>query len=262
MKIDLFQSCGYCWVFQICWHIECNTLTASSFQIWNSSTGILSPPLALFIVMLPKDHCLYIPGCQALGDWSHHCGYLGHYSLFLYSSSVYSCHLFLISSASVRSIQFLSFTVPVFAINVPLVSLIFLKRSLCAYRVTRSGPTLCDPMDHSLPCSSVQSILQARIPEWVAMPSSREQISSPSHSMVFFYFFTLINEEGFLISPCYFLELCIQMGISFFFSFAFSFPSFLSYLSGLLRVFCLLTFLFLGDGFDHHFLYSVIYPCP
>ena len=28
--------------------------TASSFRIWNSSTGIPSPPLALFIVMLPK----------------------------------------------------------------------------------------------------------------------------------------------------------------------------------------------------------------
>ena len=48
---------------------------------------------------------------------------------FLYSS-VYSCHLFLISSASVRSIPFLSFIVPIFAWNVPLVSLIFLKRSL------------------------------------------------------------------------------------------------------------------------------------
>jgi len=49
---------------------------------------------------------------------------------FLYSSSVYSCHLFLLSSASVRSIPFLSFIVPIFAWNVPLVSLIFLKRSL------------------------------------------------------------------------------------------------------------------------------------
>ena len=45
-----------CWVFQVRWHIECNTFTASSFRIWNSSTGILSPPLALFIVMLPKTH--------------------------------------------------------------------------------------------------------------------------------------------------------------------------------------------------------------
>ena len=54
MKIDFFQSCGHCWVFQICWHIECSTFTASSFRIWNSSTGIPSPPLALFIVTLSK----------------------------------------------------------------------------------------------------------------------------------------------------------------------------------------------------------------
>ena len=56
MKTDLFQSCVHCWVFHICWHIECSTFTASSFRIWNSSTGITSPPLALFVVMLPKAH--------------------------------------------------------------------------------------------------------------------------------------------------------------------------------------------------------------
>ena len=33
--------------------------------------------------------------------------------------------------------------------------------------------TLCDPMDCSLPGSSVRGILQARIPEWVALPCSR-----------------------------------------------------------------------------------------
>ena len=33
--------------------------------------------------------------------------------------------------------------------------------------------TLCDPMDGSPPGSSVHGILQARILEWVAMPSSR-----------------------------------------------------------------------------------------
>ena len=49
---------------------------------------------------------------------------------FLYSSPVYSYHLLLISSASLRSILFLSFIEPIFAWNVPLVSLIFLKRSL------------------------------------------------------------------------------------------------------------------------------------
>ncbi|KAB0360387.1 hypothetical protein FD754_004543 [Muntiacus muntjak] len=73
-------------------------------------------------------------------------------------SSVYSCHIFLISSASVRSIPFLL-----------------------------------------------------------------------SHSVVFLYFFALIAEEGFLISPCYSLKLCIQMGVSFLLSFAFHSPSFHSY---------------------------------
>jgi len=48
---------------------------------------------------------------------------------FLYNFSVYSCHLFLISSASVRSLPFLSCIEPIFAWNVPLVSLIFLRRS-------------------------------------------------------------------------------------------------------------------------------------
>ena len=39
--------------------------------------------------------------------------------------------------------------------------------------VTQSCPTLCDPMDCSLPGSSVPGILQARILEWVAIPFSR-----------------------------------------------------------------------------------------
>ena len=52
-----------------------------------------------------------------------------------------------------------------------------------------------------------------------------EEISSLSHSVVFLYFFALTTEEGFLISLCYSLELCIQMGIFFLFSFAFHFES-------------------------------------
>ena len=34
--------------------------------------------------------------------------------------------------------------------------------------------TLCDAMDHSLPGSSVQGILQARVLEWVVIPSTRD----------------------------------------------------------------------------------------
>ena len=48
----------------------------------------------------------------------------------------------------------------------------------------------------------------------VPLPSS-EEISSLSHCIVFLYFFALIAKEGFLISSCYSLELCIQMGMSF-----------------------------------------------
>ena len=39
--------------------------------------------------------------------------------------------------------------------------------------VTKSCPTLCDPMDCSLPGSSVHGIFQARILEWVAISFSR-----------------------------------------------------------------------------------------
>ena len=131
MKTDLFQCCGHCWVFQICWHIESSTFTAPSFRIWNRSTGIPSSPLALFIMMLPKAHLASysrMSGSRWVITPSWLSGMWRSF-FFLHSFSVYSYHL-LISSASVRSIPFLSFIEPIFAWNVPLVSLIFLKISL------------------------------------------------------------------------------------------------------------------------------------
>ena len=163
--------------------LSSSAFTASSFRIWNSSTGIPSPPLAVFIVMPPKAH---LPSHSRMSGsrWVITPSWLpGLWRSFLYSSSVYSCYLFLISPASVRSIPLLSFIVPIVAWNVPLVSSNFL-----------------------------------------------EEISSLSHSIAFLYFFALVTEEGFPISPCYSLELCIQMGLSFLFSFAFRFSSFHSYL--------------------------------
>ena len=192
-KRTFSSPCGHCWIFQICWHIKWSTFTASSFRIWNSSTGIPSPPLALFVVMLPKAYLtshsrMSSPRWVITPLWLS-----GSWRSFLYSSSVYSYHLFLISSvsvkvkvkvkslshvqlfatpwtvayqptflhgilqarilewvaisfssgssgvrdrtwvsctASVSHITFLSFILPVFARNVPLISLIFLKRSL------------------------------------------------------------------------------------------------------------------------------------
>ena len=44
--------------------------------------------------------------------------------------------------------------------------------------VAQSCPTLSDPMDHSLPGSSVHGILQARVLEWGAIAFSDSLISS------------------------------------------------------------------------------------
>ena len=89
--------------------IECSTFTAPSFRIGNRSTGIPSSPLALFIVMLPKAH-LTLHSRMSGSRWVITPLWLsGSWRSFLYSSSVFSCHLFLISSASVRSVPFLSF---------------------------------------------------------------------------------------------------------------------------------------------------------
>ena len=48
---------------------------------------------------------------------------------------------------------------------------------VCA-KTLQSCLTLCNPMDYSPPGTSVHGILQARILEWVAMPSS-EDLSNP-----------------------------------------------------------------------------------
>ena len=96
MKSDLFQSCGHWWIFQICWHIESALSQCHFFWIWDSSTGIPSPPLALFVVMLSKAHLIShsrISGYRwvitpSWLSWS--------WRSFLYCS-VYFCHLFLIS---------------------------------------------------------------------------------------------------------------------------------------------------------------------
>ena len=89
---------------------------------------------------------------------------------FLYSCSVYSCHLFLISSASIRSMPFFFF---------------WMKCSL-------------------------------------GFSNFFEEISSLYHSIIFLYCFALITDKGFLISPWYSLELCIQIVLSLLFSLVFT----------------------------------------
>ena len=130
LKNHLFQSCGHCSVFQICWHVECSTFTASSFRTWNGSAGILSPPVALFILILPKTHLILdsrmsgsrwvITPSWLFGSWRYFFVYF--FCLFLPP--------FLNNFYFFMFIPFLSFIVPIFAWNIPSVSLIFLKRSL------------------------------------------------------------------------------------------------------------------------------------
>ena len=62
MRIDLFQSCGHCWVFQICYHIECNTSIASSFRVLNSSTSGSSSYTSLVAQLLKN-----LPAMQETG---------------------------------------------------------------------------------------------------------------------------------------------------------------------------------------------------
>ena len=81
-----------------------------------------------------------------------------------------------------------------------------------------------------------------------------EEISSLFHSIVFFFFFSLITEEDFLISLCYALELRIQIGLSFLFSFAFCFSSFTAICKASSDChFAFLNFFFLG---------TVLIPSP
>ena len=106
MKTDLFQSCGHCWVFQICWHIECmigegngNPLQCSCLENprdrgawwaavygvaqsrtrlkWLSSSRSIAHWLCIFYLVNIEFLILIILKAQHLenedhGIWSHH----------------------------------------------------------------------------------------------------------------------------------------------------------------------------------------------
>ena len=106
-----------------CWlqHFHNNIFQDLKELNWNSITS------TSFVLLRPS--WLPIPGCLTV--WVITLSWLsGSWRSFSYCSSVYSCHLFLISSASFRSIPFLSFIMSIFVWNVPLISQIFMKRSL------------------------------------------------------------------------------------------------------------------------------------
>ena len=126
----------------------------------------------------------------------------GWWRSFLYSSSVYSCHL-LICSASFRPIQFLSFIVSIFAWNVPLISLIFLKNSLVSPILLFSS--------FSLHCSLRKAFLYLCVilwnsaAKWVYLSFA----SLPLAFLPFSAFCKASSDNYFAFLPFFFLEIVL-----------------------------------------------------
>jgi len=74
--------------------------------------------------------------------------------------------------------------------------------------VAQSCPTLCNPMDCSLPGFSVHGIFQARVLEWVAISYighlSWEDKSGPDYSIL------VVSEN---LSHLFFLRVCISQSV-------------------------------------------------
>ena len=129
------------------------------------------------------------------------------------TKSVCSCHLFLVSSASVRSIPFLSFIEPIFVWNIPLVSLIFLKRLLVFPILLFSSISLRWLLKKAF--LSPLAILWNSAFRWVYLSFS----PLPFPSLLFWFICKASLDNHF-------------------------------------------AFLFLGNGFDHCLLYTVMNLCP
>ena len=128
MKTDHFPFCGHCWDFQNAGILTEGLLTAS-FRIWNSSTGIPSSPLALFIMMLPK-----VNWTSHSRISSYRCDHTIVVIWVIETFLIQFLHVFLSPLLNIFCFcwvhNFFSFIVPIFAWNVPFISLTFFKRSL------------------------------------------------------------------------------------------------------------------------------------
>ena len=204
MKTDLFQYCGATAEFSKFAGVLSAAL--SHHHLLGFEKDIPPPPLALFIVMLPKVH-LTSHSRMSGSRWVITPLWLsGSCRSFLYSSSVYSCHLFLISSASVRSTPF-----------------------LCAL--------LC------VKCS-------------LGVSNFLEEISIPSRSVVFLYFFALITEKAFLSLLAFLWNSVFKWVYLSFSPLPFTSLIFIAVYKASQTT--ILPFCFFpGDGLDHCLLYNV-----
>jgi len=126
------QLCGNLKILWHCLSLGLEWKRTFSSPLASAEFSKFAGILSFFIMMLPKAH-MTSHSRRSDARWVITPSWLyGSLRYFVFSFSVYTGHLFLISYASVRPISFLSFIVPIFARNVPLVSLIFLKRALFA----------------------------------------------------------------------------------------------------------------------------------
>ena len=95
--------------------------------------------------MLSKTH-LTSHSRMSGSEWQATSSWLSRSLRSLLYSSVYSFHLFLISSALIRTLPLLSYIVPIFGWNVPLIFPIFLKRSLALPFLLFSSISLYCPL--------------------------------------------------------------------------------------------------------------------
>ena len=84
-------------------------------------------------------------------------------------------------------------------------SLLTLPLFTAAAAAAKSCPTLCDPMDCSLPGSSIQGIFQARVLEWGAIAfSALFSLPTSNPSLSPMYFTSTIAPKSKHISPAHF----------------------------------------------------------
>ena len=172
----------------------------------------------------------------ALGEWAHHRGYLGHEDLFLYSSSVYS-RASLVTQKVKRLpamretwVRFLgqedllekemAIHSSTLAWKIPWTEEPDRPQSMGLQRVGHDWATslLCIPAIFSWylllllgPYHFCLYCVHLCMKCSLGISNFLEEISSLSRSIVFLYFFALLAEEHFLISPCFFFGTPIQV---------------------------------------------------
>ena len=168
--------------------------------------------------MLPKAH-LTLHSRMSGSRWMITPSWLsGSWSSFLYNYFVYSCHLFLISSASVSAAAAAAKSLQL----CPTLQPHRWQPSRLPRPWDSPGKNTGVGCNFLLQCMKVKSESEVEVHTILVLycvqlcmkcslgiSNLHEKISSLSHSIFFYCFFALITEKGFLISPCYSLELCI-----------------------------------------------------